>query len=417
MFVDQVQLRVTAGKGGDGLTSFRRERYVAKGGPDGGDGGIGGSIIFRAENNVNTLGAFRHHQIIKAVDGENGKRRRQHGRNGEDAIVRVPVGTVVYEGEEKLADLTEVGQTAVLASGGRGGFGNAHFTSSVRQAPRIAELGEAGEEKQLNLELKLIADVGLVGLPNAGKSTFISVVSSAKPEIADYPFTTLTPHLGVADIDGDSLLIADIPGLIEGASQGKGLGDEFLRHIERTAVILHLIDATQEDPVQAYKTIQRELQDYRVDLSQKPQLVLLTKADLLDAQKLKLHSKALKTASKAQILPVSAVAHIGVTEVLRAALKLVKTERAKPVPEEELGIPELTLADDPNAWWVEVEGKEFVVKGQKIEGFAKRTDMQNDEGVARLRNILHKFGIDRELVRSGVNLGDTVKIANKKFKW
>lgn len=417
MFVDQVQIQVKAGKGGDGLTSFRHEKYVAKGGPDGGDGGRGGSVILRAEHNVNTLAAFRHEQLIAARDGQGGSRRKQRGKNGKDTEVLVPVGTVVTEGEAKIADLNQEGQTVVVAKGGRGGFGNAHFVSSVRQAPRLAELGEPGEEKHLNLELKLIADVGLVGLPNAGKSTLISVVSSAKPEIANYPFTTLTPHLGVADFDGKSLLIADIPGLIAGASKGKGLGDEFLRHIERTAVLLQLIDATTDDPVADYQTITKELKDYRVDLSQKPKLVLLTKVELIDKQKLTQHTKALKKAYGGQIWPISAVAHQGVTGVLREAYRLAQVERAKPVTEVEEGIPEITLADDPNAWWVEKEGKVFVVKGQKIEGFGKRTDFANSDAVDRLRDIFKKQGIDRELVRAGIKLGDKVQIAGKQFQW
>jgi GTPase len=281
MFVDRVNVNIRAGKGGDGLLSFRREKFMAKGGPDGGDGGDGGSIIMRASRNQNTLAAFRYKKLLQAKDGQAGGKRKRHGRKGEDMIVDVPVGTVLTDRQgEVIADLTEDGQTETIAQGGQGGFGNAHFTSSTRQAPRVSEKGEKGEELDGIFELKMIADAGIVGLPNAGKSTLLSIISNAKPEIADYPFTTLHPNLGVVDIDKkNSLLMADIPGLIEGASQGKGLGDEFLRHTERTNVLLHLIDAYNEDVAAAYKTIMQELKDYKVDLTSRPQVVALTKID------------------------------------------------------------------------------------------------------------------------------------------
>jgi len=252
MFVDTALVRVIAGRGGNGALSFRHEKFVDKGGPDGGDGGRGGDVVFEASNNVNTLANFRVRQELKADDGGAGGKQQKHGRDGNDIIVKVPVGTLVLRDGVAVADLVSDGQQAVIAHGGDGGFGNAHFKSSTRQAPRIAELGEAGDEFEAALELKLLADVGLVGFPNAGKSTFLSVVTKARPEIADYEFTTLSPNLGVADIDDTSLLIADIPGLIEGASEGKGLGDAFLRHIERTAVVLHLIDAYTDDPAESY---------------------------------------------------------------------------------------------------------------------------------------------------------------------
>lgn len=242
MFVDTAKIFVQAGRGGNGAVSFRRELYIEKGGPDGGDGGKGGNVVFRATKDLNTLLNFRYKPEIKAKNGENGSKRNKTGKSGEDLIVKVPVGTLVKRDGEILADLKFDGEEAIVARGGDGGFGNAHFKSSVRQTPRVAELGEAGETFEADLELKLLADVGLVGFPNAGKSTFLSVVSNARPEIANYAFTTLTPNLGVAEIDGFNLLIADIPGLIEGASEGKGLGDAFLRHVERTSVLLHLID-------------------------------------------------------------------------------------------------------------------------------------------------------------------------------
>lgn len=255
MFVDKALVRVYAGKGGDGAASFRHEIYVDKGGPDGGDGGRGGDVIFKADRNANTLVDFRFQPELKAKHGQSGGKRNRHGKQGDDLTVGVPIGTSVYLGDELLMDFVEDGQIQTVAKGGDGGFGNAHFTSSTRQTPRVAEKGEPGDEFELRLELKLIADVGLLGLPNAGKSTFLSVVSNAKPEVADYAFTTLTPHLGVADIDNTSLLVADIPGIIEGASSGKGLGTEFLRHVERTGVLLHLIDCYSNDVAADYKTI------------------------------------------------------------------------------------------------------------------------------------------------------------------
>ncbi|HET7630365.1 MAG TPA: GTPase ObgE, partial [Candidatus Saccharimonadales bacterium] len=289
MFVDKVQVIIKAGDGGNGIVSFRHEKFIDKGGPDGGDGGSGGDVIFVASRNQNTLAAFRYQKLIKAEPGQTGGKRRKRGKSGKDLEVKVPVGTVVTDARgETLADLTADGQQAVVAIGGKGGFGNAHFVSSTRQAPRVAEKGEKGEEINAVLELKMIADVGLVGLPNAGKSTLLATISNARPEIANYPFTTLIPNLGVVDIDKQtSVLFADIPGLIEGASQGKGLGDEFLRHVERTAVLVHLIDAYQEDIVKAYKTIQAELKAYKVDLSKRPQIVVLTKVEGLDDADLK----------------------------------------------------------------------------------------------------------------------------------
>lgn len=285
MFVDKVKVLVAAGDGGNGIVSFRHEKYIDKGGPDGGDGGRGADIVVVASRNEDTLAAFRYNKLIKAEEGQAGGKRKMHGKSGRDLEVTVPIGTVILrEDGEPVADLTQDGQKAIIAKGGKGGFGNAHFTSSTRQAPRVAEKGEKGETLTLYFEMKMIADVGLVGLPNAGKSTLLSRISNAQPEIANYPFTTITPNLGVVDVDGKkSLLVADIPGLIEGASEGKGLGDEFLRHVERTSVLLHLIDAYTEDITQAYKTIQKELKDYQIDMTKKAQIVALTKIEGLDA--------------------------------------------------------------------------------------------------------------------------------------
>lgn len=278
MFVDKASVKVKAGDGGDGKLSFRHEKFIDKGGPDGGDGGHGADVVLLASRNQNTLANFRYQKELNAEPGQPGGKSRKHGKNGQALVVAVPVGTVAFDAQGVvIADLFEDGAKAVIAHGGKGGFGNAHFTSSTRQAPRVAEKGEPGEELTVTLELKMIADVGLVGLPNAGKSTLLSVISNARPEIANYPFTTLTPNLGVVDVDKkSSLLFADIPGLIEGAAEGKGLGDEFLRHVERTAVLVHLVDAYNEDVAQAYQTIQDELKAYKVDLSTRPQVVALT---------------------------------------------------------------------------------------------------------------------------------------------
>ncbi|OYW84085.1 GTP1/OBG sub domain protein, partial [Candidatus Saccharibacteria bacterium 32-49-10] len=320
MFVDTAKVFVQAGKGGDGAVSFRHEIYVDKGGPDGGDGGRGGDVIFRATTGLNTLVDYRYKPELKAEGGQNGSKSNRRGKSGDNFIVKVPMGTVVKRDGEIIADLIDDGQEVVIARGGDGCFGNAHFKSSVRQTPRIAEKGEVGETFEAELELKLLADVGLVGFPNAGKSTFLSVVSNARPEIADYAFTTLTPNLGVADIDDTSLLIADIPGLIEGASEGKGLGDAFLRHIERTAVLLHLIDVYSDDIAKQYRTIREELRNYSEELATRPEVIALTKAEGLDDDIRQMQIDAVKVEAGADtpIYVISATAHQGTTEVLRS---------------------------------------------------------------------------------------------------
>ncbi len=412
-FVDKVSVVVEAGDGGRGAVSFRHEKYVERGGPDGGDGGKGGDVIFKVDKNLNTLQAFRYKQKLRAQKGEYGSMRKRHGKNGKDLIVKVPQGTVVVRGDEILVDLSEPEQEEIIARGGDGGYGNAHFKSSVRQAPRVAEKGEAGEELEVDLELKLLADVGLVGLPNAGKSTFLSVVSNARPEIADYPFTTLSPNLGVVDVGKSSLLIADIPGLIEGASEGKGLGDEFLRHIERTSVLIHLIDVYCDDVAISYKTIQKELQDYRIDLSGKPQVVALTKTEGLEKEML---SSSLGTLKKlvpkgTQVLAISSQAKQGLNELIKSVNKLVvKARKAEAEAEEEevAAMPVYRLENTEDAWKVEAVKGGFRISGNKIEKFARRTDFENEFGVGRLRNIMKKMGIDHELRRQGIEHGDTI---------
>lgn len=421
-FIDHVTVTVQAGDGGNGKTSFRHEKYVDKGGPDGGDGGNGGDVVFVASRNQNTLVSFRFHREIAAEPGGSGGQVRKHGKNGKDLLVPVPVGTIVTNADGlMLVDLTEDGQQAVIAAGGRGGFGNAHFLSSVRQAPKFSEKGEAGEVKKLSLELKLIADVGLVGLPNAGKSTLLSVISNAKPEIADYPFTTLTPNLGVVDVDKQSsLLFADIPGLIEGAAEGKGLGDEFLRHVERTAVLLHLIDASSPDVVADYKTIQNELRTYRTNLADKQQMVVLTKTDLVLPEELAAKQKALQTCLPVDmtLLSISAQAHQNLKPLLYAVRATVDAERKRQAIETpvEKVLPVLRLKDQ-SSWRVTHEGDVFTVSGSKIERFAVRTDFTNEEAVHRLRVIMRKQGIMHELSRQGVRPGNVVRVSGGSFEY
>ena len=418
MFVDTAKVLVRAGKGGNGAVSFRHEKYVDKGGPDGGDGGRGGDVVFLATKDLNTLLNFRYKPELKAENGGDGSKRNKRGKSGLPLVVKVPMGTLVKRDGKVVADLTADRQRAVVARGGDGGFGNAHFTSSTRQAPKMAELGEAGEEFEAELELKLLADVGLVGFPNAGKSTFLNVVSNARPEIANYEFTTLTPNLGVADVDDGSILIADIPGLIEGASEGKGLGDQFLRHVERTAVLLHMIDAYSDDPAEKYQTIRRELEKYSEELAARPEVIALTKCEGLDDEIIAMQSTALQNVSNGSpVVAISSQTHAGVTELLRLLRHEVTDYRAREAEliEEGDDLPVIALDAQAasDAWTVErVVGDEFggadeeaaigfIVRGVKIEKFARRTNFDQFESVNRLRDIMRKIGITHELIRQG----------------
>lgn len=421
MFIDTAKVLIQAGKGGNGAVSFRHEIYVDKGGPDGGNGGSGGDVIFVATENLNTLLDFRYKPELRAKPGEAGSKSNKYGRAGEPLYVKVPMGTLVKRGGEIIADLTANGQEAVVARGGRGGFGNAHFKSSTRQTPKMAELGEPGEEFEAELELKLLADVGLVGFPNAGKSTFLSVVSNARPEIADYAFTTLTPNLGVASIDDGSLLIADIPGLIEGASVGKGLGDAFLRHVERTAVLLHLVDVYTDDIARAYQTIRLELASYSPALLERPEIIALTKCEGLDQDIIKMQKDALhKVATESQIFAISSQAHRGLQEVLRALRQqVISTRQQGQETSDEIdeGMPviRLSAAETADTWAVEKLDDRYVVHGQKIEKFAVRTNFDQFEGVNRLRDIMRKTGISHELIRQGATGDSLVEIAGHEF--
>jgi GTPase len=413
-FIDKVLVEVKAGDGGDGSVSFRHEKFIDRGGPDGGDGGKGGNVVFLATRNQSTLAAFRYQREIKAPEGQAGSKRRKHGRSGKDMVVAVPVGTVVTNLDgEVLADLADDDQTAIIAKGGRGGFGNAHFISSVRQAPKFAEKGEEGQNYKLNLELKMIADVGLVGLPNAGKSTLLATISNARPEIADYPFTTLKPNLGVVDIDaGTSVLVADIPGLIEGAAQGKGLGHEFLRHVERTKVLIHLIDAYNEDVAVAYKTIQEELAAYKIDLTDRPQLVALNKTDGMDKDIVADLSEQLRKVMPegTPVYAISAQSGAGIKPLLYALKETILAYRQKVADEPEDDVPVLRITDQSLAWRVSVVDDGYMVTGTKVEKFAARTNFDNEEGVGRLRDIMRKMGVMHELQRQGIVAGQKVRI-------
>lgn len=455
MFVDTAKVKLKAGDGGNGAVSFRHEIYIPKGGPDGGDGGKGGSIIFRADKDTNTLLDFRYNPELTAENGKNGSGQRSAGRSGKDLIVEVPVGTIVKKIVDNettivLADLSVDQQEAVIAKGGDGGFGNAHFKSSTRQAPVIAEVGEPGEAFEAALELKLIADVGLVGLPNAGKSTFLSRVSNATPEIADYPFTTLTPQLGVATIDRQDILIADIPGLIEGAADGKGLGHDFLRHVDRTAVLLHLIDVYNEDAGAAYQTIRGELERYS-NLATRPEIVALTKCEGLDPEIIAMQQAAiLKVNPVARVFAISAQAGTNLDEVLRALKDEINAKKVgdgvegrddltrscaataelermdpvttgvqseRPSQDDAAPVPVISLSPSQlsNSWKVEKVGEKFVVTGQKIEKFARRTDLDNYASVNRLRDIMKKLGIRAELTSQGAEPESIISIVGKEF--
>lgn len=420
MFVDKVNVTIKAGDGGDGVTSFRHEKFREKGGPDGGDGGNGGDVVLIASRNQNTLAAYRYSKLLKAQNGQAGGKSKKHGKSAPKLEVKVPVGTIVIRSDGAvIADLHADGQSAVVAKGGKGGFGNAHFVSSVRQTPRVAEKGEKGDGFDATLELKMIADIGIVGLPNAGKSTLLSVISNARPEIANYPFTTLIPNLGVVDIDKKhSLLFADIPGLIEGASEGKGLGDEFLRHVERTSVLVHLIDIYNEDITAAYRTILSELAAYRVDLSKKPQIIALTKIEGLDKKVIDEQIKKIKKVVPrgTQVMAISSASGENVKELLREVQKQVEKNLKKTIKERiSEGMPVITFKEDEQAWHIDKQDDVFVVTGHRIEKFASRTKFGDYHGEQRLRDIMSKMGIIRELERRGIEPEQEIAIGKPEI--
>jgi GTP-binding protein len=401
------------------MVHFRREKYVPRGGPDGGDGGKGGDVIFEVKSTLNTLSSFRQNQRFKAEDGVNGGPSQMTGRNGKDLIIHVPPGTVLYDADtgDLIGDLTHSGQQLTALKGGRGGRGNQHFATSRNQAPRTAEKGEPAEEKRLKLELKLIADIGLIGVPNAGKSTLLSVLTNAKPKIAPYPFTTLEPNLGVANIDADTtVVLADIPGLIEGASQGAGLGHDFLRHIQRTRVLIHLLDGLSEDPLADYSQINSELALFDPNLVKKPQIVALNKVDQPEVQeRLADIQKQFKERS-IELMTISALARTNTRELL---LKAAQTLAETPALEEvEPPMPIYRPKEDPREFAVSREGaNEWRVSGTAIERAAAMTYWQHEGSVRRFQKIMETLGVDEALRKAGVQEGDTVAIGDFELEW
>ena len=419
MFIDQVEIHVKSGKGGDGMVHFRREKFVPQGGPDGGDGGKGGDVIFEVKPTLNTLSSFRQNQKFKAEPGANGGPSQMTGRNGKDLIIYVPPGTVLFEAEtgELIGDLTETGQKLTVLKGGRGGRGNQHFANSRNQAPRTAEKGEPAEEKRLRLELKLIADIGLIGVPNAGKSTLLSVLTNARPKIAPYPFTTLEPNLGVANIDDDTtVVLADIPGLIEGASQGAGLGHDFLRHIQRTRVLIHLLDGLSEDPVADYSQINSELSLFDPNLGRKPQIVALNKIDQPEVQERLADLRKKFKKLKVNLMTISALARTNTRELLIQAYRML--EETPPVEQVELPLPVYKPKEDPREFVVKREGaNEWRVSGAAIERAASMTFWQHDGSVRRFQKIMQTLGVEETLRQAGVQEGDTISIGEFELEW
>ena len=417
-FIDEATIEVESGKGGDGMVHFRREKYVPRGGPDGGDGGRGGDVVLEVDPHINTLFHFRHVNRYRAPEGTKGAVKKMTGASADHLIIRVPAGTLVYDARtgDLMGDLTDVGQQLVVCKGGRGGRGNTHFRNSRNQVPMIGERGEPGEERELRLELKLIADIGLVGVPNAGKSTFLASVTNAEPKIAPYPFTTLVPNLGVAALDDETtLILADIPGLIEGAHQGVGLGHDFLRHVQRTRVLVHVLDGLAEDPVADFFQINSELALFDPALGEKPQVVAFNKCDLPDVQaRWPGIRKALK-AKGYEAFDISAVARTNVRQVLYRAKQLLE-ETPQPEATEEL--PVYRYETDPNEFTIErISEGTFQVRGAAIERAASMTYWEHDQSVRRFQRILETVGIDKALRDAGVEAGHTVMIGDYELEW
>lgn len=417
MFFDKSKIFVKGGDGGNGMVAYRREKYVPEGGPWGGDGGRGGSVIFRADEGLRTLVDFRYRRHFKAEKGENGGSKNMHGRYGEDLLVRVPLGTIVKDAEtdEVLADFTQPGQEEVIVKGGRGGRGNSRFANNRDKAPGYAEKGDPGEERWLWLELKLIADVGLIGFPNAGKSTLISKVSAAKPKIADYPFTTLEPNLGVVRLeDGLSFVVADIPGLIEGAHAGAGLGHEFLRHTERTRLLVHVLDIAGtegRDPLNDYASINRELELYSSRLAGRKQLVAANKTDLPDAENNLLRLRE-KLGPEVPVFPISALTGQGLEALLREIARLLPELPEEPVVEQ---TTKITRVEDNPRFSIAREDGIFIVTGKEIETHFDRTDFANDDSVRRFQSIVRLMGIEDALRAEGAKEGDVIRIKDLEF--
>jgi len=432
MFYDHTKIYVKAGDGGNGSIHFRREKFTPYGGPDGGDGGRGGSVYIEANSNLNTLIDYRYHQHFKATPGGAGARQKMHGAKGEDIVLKVPRGTIIRDADthELIADLVDEGQRVMVARGGRGGLGNVHFATATHQAPREAQNGEPGEERWLSLELRLIADVGLVGYPNAGKSTLLSVVTAAEPKIADYPFTTLSPNLGVVAVgqpgSGDefSFVLADIPGLIEGAAQGVGLGHEFLRHVQRTRLLIHMLDGAsfERDPWQDFEAINRELREYDEHLATRPQIIALNKIDLPEAQERWPALKAQAEAAGYPAFAISAVTHQGVDELIQfTARRLEEIQREEAEQAAAQSIPDMegtVLRPQPeDAFTVTKEQGVYVVRGKRVERTVSMTNQESEESMDRLQVTLAKMGVTRALEDAGVKVGDRVRFGKVELYW
>ena len=421
MFTDYTKIIIKSGDGGNGAISFRREKYIAAGGPDGGDGGKGGDVYFKVDKNKNTLIDFRYNKKFKAQNGENGSGAKCNGKYGDDIFIGVPIGTMIKDAKtgEVLADLSEPEQEELVLKGGKGGRGNSHFATPTRQAPRFAEDGEKGEEKEIILELKLLADVGLLGFPNVGKSTFLSKVTDARPKIANYEFTTLEPNLGVVKAKGeDSFVIADIPGIIEGASKGVGLGIQFLRHVERTRLLLHLIDvsgAFGRKAIQDFKTINEELKNYSEKLSQKKQIIVATKIDVMqDDTELKELEKFAKE-NNIEIYKISSVTGEGVDELLTKIFETLKT-----LPKENLVEFEerkIYTLEDEEKFNIKKENEKFVVTGKAVEKLMRKINIDDNESLYYLHRGLTNLGVDEKLKELGIKEGDIVKILDYELEW
>lgn len=426
MFVDQVKIYVKGGDGGNGMVAFRREKYVPKGGPAGGDGGHGADVIFIVDEGLRTLMDFRYQRHFKAPRGQHGMSKSQHGKNAEDMIIKVPPGTVVTDEDTGalIADLVHHGQTAVVAKGGRGGRGNCRFASPANPAPEIAENGEPGQERNIKMELKVLADVGLVGFPSVGKSTLLSVVSSARPKIAAYHFTTIVPNLGVVETDDHrSFVMADLPGLIEGAHQGVGLGHQFLRHIERTRVIVHVIDMSGlegRDPYEDYVTINEELKEYNLRLTERPQIVVANKMDIPESEE-NLKQFREKVGEEVQIFPISAVTRQGLRDLLFAVADLVETTPEFPLHDEEEDKPLRVVykyqKEEPTFDITRDSDGTFVLSGFDLERLFKMTNFDREDSVRRFARQMRGMGIDEALRERGAQNGDIVKILDYEFEF
>ena len=420
-FSDEANIFVKAGDGGNGSFSFRREKFVAKGGPDGGNGGGGGNIIIKADENLNTLANFLGKKHYKAQKGEMGLGRNMAGQCGEDEILKVPIGTLVYEGDKLLVDLTGHGQIFIAAKGGLGGKGNTGFTTSVRQAPDFAELGEPGEERELRLELKLIADIAFIGYPSVGKSTLISHISNARPKIADYPFTTLVPNLGVVKVDDTDFVVADIPGLIEGAHEGKGLGVAFLKHIERCRILVHLLDITRDDLKTDYKKLNEELKLFSKELAKKPQILVANKVDATISEIIEETKKIFK---KEKPLFISAVTGEGIDkflyrlkdEVVKLRSTKIRNPKSEIRNEHKVFRPHLKIPDI-RQFDIQKEDGGFRITGKRIEQMAVMTDMSKRGALVRMYDVFKKVGIKKELIRMKAEDGDKVYIGERVFEF